>query len=56
MLKITYKNGDAVTYEDHSYTDYSYDSKCFIVINNQQWIGIYNMDCISHIEFTEDNG
>lgn len=53
MLIITYKDGEAITYDEDKYTDYSYDSRCFIVIRGQRWIGIYNMDCVSSIEFRE---
>lgn len=53
MLKIVYKDGDVITYGEDEYTDYSYDSRCFIVISGQRWIGIYNMDCVSSIEFRE---
>lgn len=51
MLRIVYKNGEVITYQPDQYTDYSYDSKCFIVINGKQWIGIYNMDCVAAVEF-----
>ena len=51
MLKIVFKNGDVMVYQADEYTDYSYDSKCFIVIKGRQWIGIYNMDCVSCVEF-----
>ena len=51
MLRIVFKNGEVISYGEDDYTDYSYDSKCFIVINGQQWIGIYNMDCVFCVEF-----
>lgn len=44
MIKITLKNGNLVTWEKDSYTDYKYDGKCFIIIRNEQWIGFYNID------------
>lgn len=51
MLRIVYKNGEVIIYQADQYTDYSYDGKCFIVINGKQWIGIYNMDCVSAVEY-----
>ena len=54
MLRIVYKDGEVITYGEDDYTDYSYDSRCFIVIRGQRWIGIYNMDCVSTIEFKEE--
>ena len=46
-LRIVFKNGEQVTYRNKQYTDYMYDGKSFIVIKKKQWVGIYNMDCIS---------
>lgn len=46
MIKITFKNGNICTWGKDEYTDYKYDGKCFIVIRNEQWVGIYNMDNI----------
>lgn len=46
MLKITFKNGNVAKWKKKEYTDYKYDGKCFIVIKNEQWVGIYNMDNI----------
>lgn len=51
MLRIVFKNGEVIVYQPDQYTDYSYDSKCFIVIKGRQWIGIYNMDGVSCVEF-----
>ena len=50
MIEITFKNGEVTQYKRSEYTDYSYDGKCFIVINNMQWVGIYNLDCIESVE------
>lgn len=49
MIKIIFRNGDFVTWNEGEYTDYKYDGKCFVVIKNEQWIGIYNIDTISSI-------
>lgn len=46
MIKITFKNGNTCIWKREEYTDYKYDGKCFIVINGEQWIGIYNIDSI----------
>ncbi len=51
MIKITFKNGhhNIVTWNKDTYTDYKYDGKCFIIIKNEQWVGIYNMDSITSV-------
>ena len=53
MLEITFKNGNTITYDAASYTDYSYQGAVFVVIKKMQWIGIYNMDMIACIEYKE---
>lgn len=49
MIKIILKNGDVCTYKPDSYTEYKYDRKYFVIINKNQWIGLYNLDCIEYI-------
>ncbi len=49
MIKITFKNGDTAEWYIGQYTDYKYDGKCFIVIKDKQWVGIYNIDHIISI-------
>lgn len=51
MIKIVLKNGRIVEWKKKRkkkkrWTDYKYDGKCFSVINNNQVVGIYNMDSI----------
>lgn len=49
MIKIVFKNGCICKWKRKEYTDYKYDGKCFIIIKNEQWVGIYNMDSIVSI-------
>lgn len=49
MIKIVFKNGNIAKWEKKQWTDYKYDGKCFIVINEGEWVGIYNMDSIISI-------
>lgn len=49
-LVIKFKNGDLAKYKPSEYTDYYYDKKCFVVIKDQRWIGIYNIDDLSYAE------
>lgn len=53
MIRITYKDGEEVWYGRQRYTEYKYDGKCFIVIYKNQWIGIYNMDCIASVQIVD---
>ena len=49
-ITIGFKNGEICHYPPDEYTDYQYDGKCFIVIRDKQWIGIYNLDEVRYIE------
>lgn len=49
-ITIDFKNGEICHYRPDEYTDYQYDGKCFIVIRDKQWIGIYNLDEVRYIE------
>lgn len=51
MLRIVFKDSEVKEYKENEYTDYTYDGKVFVVINNKQWIGIYNMDAVATIEY-----
>ena len=46
MIQITFKNGTICRWKKEEYSDYKYDGKCFIVIKEEEWVGIYNMDSI----------
>jgi hypothetical protein len=50
MLNITLSNGSFIQWEPAQYTDYMYDGKCFIIIKNGQWVGVYNLDFVRCIE------
>jgi len=49
MIEIVFTNGDMAHYGPTDYTDYKYDGKYFIVIDEKQWIGFYNLDCVEYI-------
>lgn len=51
-ITIDFKNGEICHYSPSEYTDYQYDGKYFIVINEKQWIGFYNLDEIRYIEIS----
>ncbi len=49
MIQIELNNGNRDEWKDYQYTDYMYDGKCFIIIKDDQWVGIYNMDSVRRI-------
>lgn len=54
MLTVVFKNGEQVYYKESEYTDYHYDGKVFVVIDNLRWIAMYNIDSISCMFVSED--
>lgn len=48
MLKITLANGNKIFWDEDEfeYDDYKYDGKCLIIIKNNEYVGIYNIDHI----------
>lgn len=53
MIRIYFKNGNIDKFKRKEYTDYKYDGRCFIVIKNKQYVGIYNIDDITAITVSE---
>ncbi len=54
MIKIVMDNCKPVYWEKHQYTDYLYDGRFFIIINNGQWVGFYNLDHVISVIVKED--
>lgn len=52
-IVIKFNNGDTAKYSPDEYTDYYYDKKCFVVIKDKKWIGIYNLDAIEYAEIRQ---
>ncbi len=50
MINITLSNGSFTQWNRDQFTDYMYDGKCFIVIKDHQWVGIYNLDFVLSVE------
>lgn len=46
MIRITFKNGEKAEWAKKEYDDYKYDGKCFVIVKNNQLVGIYNMDSV----------
>ena len=55
MIKITMANGNVVTWGEEAYTDYKYDGKFFIIIQDGQWVGFYNLAHVFSVEVFSDS-
>jgi len=51
LLQIGLKRGHMITYEGRSFTDYMISDGLFVVLNGEQWVGIYNMDCVEYVVY-----
>lgn len=49
MIRITMNNGYCDEWIPEQYTDYMYDGKCFIIIKEGNWVGIYNMSSVRSV-------
>lgn len=49
-ITITFTNGDNVVWNAPDWSDYKYDGKFFIVIDEGAWVGLYNLNNIIAIE------
>ncbi len=54
MIQITmmdgiHNDGAYDEWKPGQYTDYMYDGKCFIIMRDGQWVGVYNMDSVRRI-------
>lgn len=55
LLQISMKRGDIITYKGSSFTDYMIRDNLFVVINDSQWIGMYNMDCVEWVTYIPED-
>lgn len=54
MLRIVLKDGSIREYKEKGFTDYEWKKEAFIVLNGNQWIGIYNWDCVKEVLYMDD--
>lgn len=55
LLQISLKRGSLITYKSSSYTDYMVNGNLFVVLNGDQWIGIYNLDSIEYVAYIKED-
>lgn len=49
-IVITLRDGDIIIWSENEYDDYSYEGSVFVVIRNNEWVGIYNMKDVVSVE------
>lgn len=55
LLQISLKRGSLINYKGNSFTDYMVNGDLFVVLNGDQWIGIYNMDCVEYVAYIPED-
>lgn len=55
MLRIILKDGGILEYKDDEYTDYNWKKEAFIVINGNQWIAMFNWECVKAVLYLGEN-
>lgn len=51
MLRVVLKDGSIREYSKDDYTDYDWRKEIFIVLNGNQWIAMFNWDCVKEVLF-----
>lgn len=54
MLRIVLKDGSIREYHNNEFTDYQWQKEIFIVINVNQWIAIFNWDCVREVLYLDE--
>lgn len=49
MIYITFKDGAYREWPEDDYTDYMVNNGLFVIINENKWVGIYNIDCLKEV-------
>ena len=49
LIKIVMTNSEEINWTRHSWDDYLYDGKFFIIKKNGAWIAMYNLDYVISI-------
>lgn len=53
-ITIIMRNGHIYNWELPRFSDYMYTDKLFVVLDNEQWVGIYNINEVEAIEIKKD--
>lgn len=54
MLRVVLKDGSIREYHKNEFTDYDWRKDIFIVLNNNQWIAMFNWDCVKEVLFLDE--
>lgn len=49
MLVVVMKDGGRREFNKDAYTDYVWRKEAFVVIRGNQWIAVFNWDCVKEV-------
>ena len=52
MLTVVMKDGNIHEYDKNDFSDYEWRKEAFIVINDKQWIAMFNWDCVKEVIYS----
>lgn len=53
MIEIMLANGETRKWNKEEYTEYDVRGRFFVVIKNEQWVGMYGLDSIVVVEIRD---
>ena len=54
MITILLSNGECVQWKAKEYTDYDIKGRFFVIIDDDQWVGMYALDQIVFVEVEKE--
>lgn len=55
MIKILLTNGETRKWSKGEFTEYDIKGRFFVVIDNEQWVGMYALDSIVSVEVEKED-
>lgn len=55
MIRICLTNGDVRKWDKTEYTEYDVKGRFFVVIYEEQWVGMYALDSIVSVEVSRND-
>ena len=52
VLTVVMKDGNIHEYDKNDFSDYEWRKEAFIVINDKQWIAMFNWDCVKEVIYS----
>lgn len=53
MIEITLASGDVRKWDKDEYTEYDIKGRFFVILKDEQWVGMYALDHIVSVEVEE---